>query len=89
MAISFIDIMLAVSYSYEKITYSRGAVKTLSLMPADTACLIRVKIEQYAADPASMANNIKALQGVTGYFRLRIGDWRVICSGPVESQNII
>ncbi|MEW6643623.1 MAG: type II toxin-antitoxin system RelE/ParE family toxin [Pseudomonadota bacterium] len=46
-------------------------------MPADTARLIRGKIEQYAARPASLANNVKKLQGRDGY-RLRVGDWRVI-----------
>lgn len=46
-------------------------------MPANTARLIRGKIEQYASDPASMANNVRKLQGRDGY-RLRVGDWRVI-----------
>ncbi len=35
------------------------------------------KVDQYAADPASQANNVKALQGREGV-RLRVGDWRVI-----------
>lgn len=35
------------------------------------------KIEAYAADPASQANNIKTLRGREG-IRLRVGDWRVI-----------
>jgi len=34
------------------------------------------KVDQYAADPASQANNVKALQGREG-IRLRVGDWRV------------
>ena len=38
---------------------------------------ILAKIEQYAADPASLANNVKALQGRNEY-RLRIGDYRVL-----------
>jgi mRNA interferase RelE/StbE len=46
-------------------------------MPANTTRLIRSKIEQYAADPASLANNVLKLQGREG-FRLRVGDWRVI-----------
>lgn len=37
------------------------------------------KIEQYAADPASLANQVKALKGVVAY-RLRVGDYRVIFS---------
>ncbi len=51
-------------------------------MPANTAARIRSKIEAYAADPASQANNVKALQGRTG-IRLRVGDWRVIMEDGV------
>lgn len=35
------------------------------------------KIADYAADPASQANNVKSLKGREG-IRLRVGDWRVI-----------
>ena len=61
-----------------KISYSREAAKTLIKMPANTAKLIQSKIEQYAAEPASLANNVKALKGGEGLLRLRVGDWRVI-----------
>ena len=46
-------------------------------MPAPTALRIVDKIEAYASDPASQANNVKALKGREG-IRLRVGDWRVI-----------
>ncbi len=46
-------------------------------MPANTARLIRDKIDQYALNPASLAPNVVKLQGRDGY-RLRVGDWRVI-----------
>ena len=61
-----------------QISYSRDALKTLVGLPANTATRIRAKIAQYAADPKAQTNNVKALQGSKGYFRLRIGDWRVI-----------
>ena len=38
---------------------------------------ILAKIEQYAADPASLANNVTALKGSDGY-RLRVGNYRVL-----------
>lgn len=60
------------------ITYSREAAKALVKMPANTARLIRSKIEQYATDPASLSNNVKALKGASGFYRLRVGDWRVV-----------
>jgi len=52
------------------------------------AAKIEGKIKQYAADPASQANNVKAMQGdeFKGCLRLRIGDWRVIFS---ESGRVI
>lgn len=59
------------------ISYARDALKTLRRMPANTARRIRSKIEDYARNPASQANNIKALKGRDG-IRLRVGDWRVI-----------
>lgn len=71
------------------ISYSRDALKTLSRMPANTAKLIRGKIEQYAREPASLANNVKALTGEEGYLRLRVGDWRVIFSETGEVVAII
>lgn len=60
-----------------KIAYSKAAIRALSRMPATTATRIRAKIARYAADPASMANNVKPLKGRDG-FRLRVGDYRVI-----------
>lgn len=62
-----------------QISYTRAAIKTLARMPANTAARIRAKIEEFAADPASQANNVKTLQGRDG-IRLRVGDWRVIMS---------
>ena len=59
------------------VTYTRAALKTLRKMPADVAQRITGKIEQYAADPASQANNVTGLKGREG-IRLRVGDWRVI-----------
>jgi len=60
------------------IRYSREAAKALSRMPRNLVATIRAKMEQYAADPGSLANNVKALSGQPGFLRLRVGDWRVI-----------
>ncbi len=60
-----------------EIVYTRTAIKDLSRIPADRAQLIRAKISQYAAAPASLTNMISRLQGRPGY-RLRVGDYRVI-----------
>lgn len=73
----------------KQIAYSRDALKTLTRMPANTAKIIRAKIEQYAVEPASLANNVKTLQGMEGVRRLRVGDWRVIFSETGEIIAII
>lgn len=46
-------------------------------MPVPMRDRIRSKVQAYADDPASQANNVMALKGRTG-LRLRVGDWRVI-----------
>lgn len=60
-----------------QISYTKTAIRALRRMPANTALLIRSKIEAYVKDPASQGNNVKALKGREG-IRLRVGDWRVI-----------
>tara|TARA_R100000789_G_scaffold35519_4_gene38454 strand:- start:7425 stop:7676 length:252 start_codon:yes stop_codon:yes gene_type:complete len=61
----------------KQISYTKSAIRALRRMPANTASLIRTKIEAYAQDPSSQANNVKSLKGREG-IRLRVGDWRVI-----------
>ncbi|MFC3713067.1 type II toxin-antitoxin system RelE/ParE family toxin [Sphingoaurantiacus capsulatus] len=60
-----------------RIEYSRAAVKALRSIDVPASRLIRAKVKQYAVDPASLANNVKRLQGVDA-LRLRVGDYRVI-----------
>ena len=43
------------------------------------ASRIRDKVNQFANDPISLSNNVKALVG-SPYIRMRVGDWRVIVS---------
>ncbi|MEZ5763681.1 MAG: type II toxin-antitoxin system RelE/ParE family toxin [Xanthobacteraceae bacterium] len=73
----------------KEIAYSKAALKTLTRMPANTAKVIRAKIEQYAADPAGLANNVKTLVGMDDARRLRVGDWRVIFTETGEVIAII
>lgn len=61
----------------KRIIYSRDAQKALDRMPQPVALRIRGKINQFAADPAGLANNVKRLAGMP-FIRLRVGDWRVI-----------
>ncbi|MCB4860797.1 type II toxin-antitoxin system RelE/ParE family toxin [Sphingobium sp. PNB] len=61
----------------KQVTYTKSAAKTLRRMPSNVAKLIMAKVDQYAADPASLANNVTNLKGRDG-IRLRVQDWRVI-----------
>lgn len=72
----------------KQIAYSKAALKSLRRIPANAARRIREKIEQYAADPASQANNVIALQG-RGGIRLRVGDWRVIMDDQGNVLDIL
>lgn len=60
-----------------EVVYSKHAIRILNRMPANEARRVRSKVLQYAEDPASLANNVKKLKD-SRYYRLRIGDWRVI-----------
>ena len=61
-----------------RVEYSRDAVRTLLRIDRATSARIRAKVDQLAADPAALANNVTALKGSDGMLRLRVGDWRVI-----------
>ena len=68
----------------KEVVYSKTAQKALMRMPRNWAIRIRDKVNAYASDPASQANNVKTLQGTDGMLRLRVGDWRVVmCDGVV------
>ena len=59
------------------VTTLRGQNCMLVHMPRNWAIRIHDKVDAYAADPNSQANNVKMLQGYEGVLRLRVGDWRV------------
>ena len=67
------------SYTFvvKEVTYTRAAIRVLRRMPANVAARIEAKVNEYAADPASLANNVTAMKGREGV-RLRVGDWRII-----------
>jgi mRNA interferase RelE/StbE len=46
-------------------------------MPRNEAVRIQSKVDQYATDPASLANNVITMKGEP-FVRLRVGNWRVI-----------
>lgn len=72
--------MLEIRYSPQARQFLRKADK------ADSD-RIRAKIEQYAESPDSLKNQIKRLQGLP-YYRLRVGNYRVIFSETGEVMKI-
>ena len=72
----------------KEIAYSKTAQKVLMRMPRNWAIRIRDKISAYATDPASQASNIKALQGIDGMLRLRVGDWRIVMCDDVVLEIV-
>ena len=70
----------------KRVSFSKAALRTLGRLPSNVAGLIRLKIDQYASDPTSLANNIKVLRNRDGASRLRVGDWRIIFN---ESGEVI
>lgn len=68
----------------KEIVYSKTAQKALMRMPRNWAVRIRDKVNAYASDPATQANNVKVLKATDDILRLRVGDWRIImCDGVV------
>jgi mRNA interferase RelE/StbE len=61
-----------------KVVTTKSFAKALSRLPMNWQRRIVEKIKEIAADPYAQHNNVSKLQGRDGY-RLRIGDWRVIC----------
>ncbi len=60
------------------IIYSKQAIKTKSKMLKGIAARIDSELEAIAINPATYHGDWKCLQG-TPFWRLRVGDWRVIC----------
>lgn len=70
-----------------EVVFTRAAARSLNRIPANAEALIRDKLRQFAADPTTLANNVKALRGEGERYRLRVGDWRAIFT--IEADRII
>jgi mRNA interferase RelE/StbE len=62
-----------------QISYEAKAIKDLKAIDAKARERIIAKIVQYAAAPGSLANKVIHLAG-SPFYRLRVGDYRVIFS---------
>ena len=73
----------------KSIAFSKDALRTLRKMPRNVAELVRRKIDQYATDPESLANNVTAIRSEPGHYRLRVLDWRIIFAEDGSVISII
>jgi mRNA interferase RelE/StbE len=74
-----------------QIAYETKAIKDLKAIDAKERARIIAKIVQYAADPAGLANQVIHLSN-SPFYRLRVGDYRVIFSldeGVVVLMTVI
>jgi mRNA interferase RelE/StbE len=63
----------------KRIVYDSTAYKALSRIQPAKRDDIRNAVGRYAEDPYAKNNNVKPLLGRKGAYRIRVGDWRVIC----------
>ena len=74
-----------------RIEWAPKAVKDMRRLAAPVRTRLIAKVEQYAANPASLANNVIQLTG-SPYRRLRVGDYRVLFrvdSGTVTTLVVL
>lgn len=71
----------------KRVRYTADAARALK-RHAQVADRLRRKLSEYAENPASQANNVKALTGVDAK-RLRSGDFRVIFTETAEEILVI
>ena len=63
-----------------QIVFRRAAEKALERLPAARRRQIVGRIERLASGPAGRSLDIRPLEGGSGLFRLRVGDYRVLFS---------
>jgi mRNA interferase RelE/StbE len=69
------------------VTYTRVALRNLRAH-SNRARQIRATIDQYAADPASLANNVIQLSGSTAK-RLRVAGFRVVFAETATTITVL
>ena len=71
------------------VTYTRQAERSIRRLPRNLSQRIVDNVDQLAADPDSLANNVTELKGSAGLQRLRIGQYRVIFHKAGDSITVL
>jgi mRNA interferase RelE/StbE len=84
-----IDIIISLRdiHLVKTVTYTRAALRSFQAH-SNRARQIRAKIDQYASDPASLANNVIQLTGSSAK-RLRIANFRVLFTETETTITIL
>jgi mRNA interferase RelE/StbE len=69
------------------VVYTATAARALR-KHSNRAKQIMAKVDLYASDPGSLANNVKTLTGVAAY-RLRVGDFRILFSEDEDTVTVL
>ena len=69
-----------------RLVFTRQAARSLLKAPNHIALQVREKLAEITADPFARHPNVSRLQNRPGY-RLRVGDWRVICE--VQKEEVV
>ena len=70
------------------VAFRNVALQSLKRIAATDSLRIRTKIDQYAADPDSLANRVRHLKGSKA-LRLRVGDYRVIFTIEGDTLTVL
>ena len=71
-----------------QIVFRRAAEKALERLPAARRRQIIGRIERLASASTSRSLDIKPLEGGSGLFRLRVGDYRVLFSVDEAADRV-
>ena len=66
-----------------KVEYAKVAVKVINSLDRPTKQRIRAAIEKLPE------GDVRPLKGSSGSYRLRVGDWRILFSYPVQDTILI
>ena len=69
-----------------EIAYQRPAAKAMKRLPRDMQRRVRAALERFAE---TGHGDVKAIVGVEGLYRLRVGDWRVFLRLPPGRIDVL
>ena len=70
------------------VAFRNVALQDLKRIAPTNVRRIRAKIDQYAADPAGLANMVRSISGAPA-LRLRVGDYRVIFTVEGDTLTVL